>query len=176
MCKSLGLFYITLNPVVFFPPPQEITTRHLWSMKMSGEYMHHVCINDPAYRDSWQRKWHMHMKHMEICWFYAWEREKKNSSLHGFEFIPMYMARCIFCLARLFVHLSPSHLVDDGSKVGRAVQLNGPQALEVRLEHAFDAHTVWVVRAWVLRETEPRALDKRSRKIRFDIFEEGTFL
>lgn len=50
-----------------------------------------------------------------------------------------------FCLARLFVHRSPSHLVDDGSKVGRAIQLNSPQALEVRLEYAFDAHTVWVV-------------------------------
>lgn len=67
-----------------------------------------------------------------------------------------------FRLARLFVHLSPSHLVDDGGKVGRAVQLDSPQALEVGLEHAFDAHTVWVVRVWVLRETERRALDKRA--------------
>lgn len=31
------------------------------------------------------------------------------------------------------VYLSPSHLVDDRSKVGWAIQLNSPQALEVRL-------------------------------------------
>lgn len=58
------------------------------------------------------------------------EREKKIESawirLHPYVYGSVH-----FCLARLFVHLSPSHLVDDRSKVGRAVQLNSPQALEV---------------------------------------------
>lgn len=73
-------------------------------------------------------------------------REKKKIKSAWIRLHPYVYGTVHFGLARQFVHLSPSHLVDDGSKVGRAVQLNSPQALEVRLEHAFDAHAVWVVR------------------------------
>lgn len=51
-------------------------------------------------------------------------------------------------------HLSPSHLVDDGGEVGGAVELDGPQALEVGLQHALDGRAVRVLRVGVLRETE----------------------
>lgn len=51
------------------------------------------------------------------------------------------------------VRLSPSHLVDDGSEVGGAVELDGPQALEVGLQHALDRRAVGILRVGVLRET-----------------------
>lgn len=45
---------------------------------------------------------------------------------------------------------SPSDLVDDGSKVGRTVELDGAQALEVGLQHAFNASTAGVLHIVVL--------------------------
>lgn len=49
---------------------------------------------------------------------------------------------------------SPSHLVDDGSKVGRTIELDGAQALEIGLQHAFNAGTAGVVHVVVLGDRD----------------------
>lgn len=49
---------------------------------------------------------------------------------------------------------SPSHLVDDRSKVGRTVELDSAQALEVGLQHAFNAGTAGVLHIVVLRDRD----------------------
>lgn len=45
---------------------------------------------------------------------------------------------------------SPSHLVDDGGKVGGTVELDSAQALEVGLQHTLDAGAAGVVHVVVL--------------------------
>lgn len=46
----------------------------------------------------------------------------------------------------------PCHLVDDGGKVCRAVELHSPEALEVRLQHPFNAHTVGILAVTILQK------------------------
>lgn len=67
---------------------------------------------------------------------------------------PIFELQDFAVVSCVLFHLSPSHLVDDGSEIGGAVELDGPQALKVGLQHALDGHAVRVLRVGVLWETE----------------------